>query len=200
MLHPGCAAVLAISAALCLAGPADASVKVKARTTSYNISGKNGEALLDAMDRRGPKHGFLARAIAQTSYTISWDIDWREKGDSCRIADAAATLSVTYNYPTVSNALSGDMKRRWQRFMSGVRKHEQMHGRIAREMVNAAERRLTGLSSSNDPGCRKTQAEVKRRIAAIYAKYEARQARFDDVEHAGGGNVEGLVKLLSRGK
>ena len=193
MRRAGRAAVLAISTAFCLTGAALASVKVKTNTTSYRISGKSGDALLNAMDRRGPKHGFLTRAIAQTSYTVSWDIDWRESAGGCRIADAAATLSITYNYPAVSNAMSGDLKRRWQRFMAGVRKHEETHGRHRPPDGERSGEEPDGLSSRRDPGCSKTQAEVKRRIAATYAKYEARQVRFDEVEHTEGGNVEGLV-------
>jgi predicted secreted Zn-dependent protease len=198
MRRTGCAAVLAAIAGLCLAGPADASVKVKTNTTSYRISGKSGNALLDAMDRKGPKHGFLTRAIAQTGYTVNWEVDWREREDgSCLIANAAAVLTITYNYPEVTSPLSGDLQRRWQRFMAGVRKHEETHGRLAREMVTVAEKGLTHLSIKGDRGCRKTQAEMKRRIAAVYDKYEARQVQFDEVEHAEGGNVERLVNRLS---
>jgi predicted secreted Zn-dependent protease len=200
MRRPVFAACLAVAASLALPAPAFASVSVKAKTAYYAISGKNGEALLDAMDRRGPKHGFLTRAIAQTGYTISWSIDWRERAGNCRIANAAAVLSITYTYPKVSSAMSGKLARRWSRFIAGVRRHEQMHGRIARQMVTAAEKALTGLTHKNDRGCRKTQVEVKRRIASIYADYEARQVKFDRVEHAAGGNVEGLVTLLGRGK
>ena len=52
-------------------------------------------------------------------------------------------------------------------------------GGMARQMVDAAEKSVPGLSIDNDRGCRKTQAEVKKRIAATYAKYEARQIEFD---------------------
>jgi predicted secreted Zn-dependent protease len=151
------------------------------------------------MDRRGPKHGFLTHAIAQTAYTVSWNIDWRERGDSCRVADATALLSITYTFPQVSGQMSPGLQRHWARFMAGVRKHEQTHGRIARQMVNEAQRSLSGLFDGNDPGCRRTQAEVKQVIATVYAKYEARQLAFDQVEHAPGGNVERLVTALSRG-
>jgi predicted secreted Zn-dependent protease len=199
MRRVGCAAILSMAAAFCLSGQAEASVKVKTKTTSYRISGKSGDALLDAMDRKGPKHGFLTRAIAQTGYTVSWEIDWRERDGRCVIANAAAVLTITYNYPEVTGALSADLERRWRRFMAGVRKHEETHGRIAREMVAAAEKQLNHLSIRNDRGCRKTQAEMKRRIAAVYNKYEARQLAFDDVEHSEGGNVEKLVTRLSRG-
>lgn len=191
---------LGMITSLAFTAMASATISVKTKVTTYSITGKTGDALLDAMDRRGPKHGFLTRAIAQTSYTISWSVDWREKASSCRVADAAAVLSISYNYPQVSGPMSASLKRRWNRFMTGVRKHEETHGRIARQMVNAAEKSIAGLSFKNDRGCRKTQAEVKKRVAKVYAKYEARQVEFDRVEHDEGGNVEGLVTLLSRAK
>lgn len=196
MCRLGLAAGLGVAASLALTAAASASVTVKTKTVNYAISGKTGDALLDQMDRHGPKHGFLTRAIAQTSYSISWSVDWREQAGSCRIADAAAELSITYSYPRVTSAMTPALKRRWTRFMAGVHKHEETHGRIARQMVNAAERSITGLALKNDPGCRKTQAEVKERIAKIYAKYEERQAEFDRKEHSEGGNVERLVTRL----
>ena len=42
-----------------------------------------------------------------------------------------------------------------------------------------SEKSVAKLSIRNDPGCRKTRREVKRRMAAIYADYEARQIKFD---------------------
>ena len=53
-------------------------MKVTEKTGSYAVAGRSGAALLGAMDRRGPKHGFLTRAIAQTRYAISWTIEWGE--------------------------------------------------------------------------------------------------------------------------
>ena len=93
-----------------------------------------------------------------------------------------------------------NLQRRWVRFMAGVRKHEETHGQLARQMVGAAEKSLTDISYAKDRRCRKTQAELKKRIALIYAKYEARQIEFDRVEHGEGGNVERLVTLLGKGK
>ena len=185
---------------VCLAGSAEASVEVKVKTTSYRISGENGEALLRAMDRKGPRLGFTTRFMAQTAYKEGWKFDWQKRAGACRIANASAVLTITYTYPEVSSPMSADLRHRWNRFMAGVRKHEKTHGRIAREMVAAAERQLNGLSYRDDPGCQKTRAEAKRRIASIYATYEARQTEFDRVEHAEGGNVEGLVSLLSRAR
>ena len=71
------AAILGIAIVPLVAADANADVSVKTKTGTYYIGGKDGNALLDAMDRLGPKHGFLTHAIAQTSYTIAWDIDWK---------------------------------------------------------------------------------------------------------------------------
>jgi len=199
VLRAGCAALLACAAGIGLAGSAEASVKVKINTVSYTIKGTSGEALLAAMDRKGPRQGFTTRAIAQTSYTVGWTIDWRPLAGGCRVFQADAVLNLTYNYPGLGNGLSPDLGRRWNRFMTGVRKHEETHGRIAREMVNVAERQVRAVSFKEDRSCRRTQAEIKRRIASTYAEYEARQVDFDAVEHTEGGNVERLVARLGQG-
>ena len=83
--------------------------------------------------------------------------------------------------------------------MAGVHRHEETHGRIARQMVNAAEKSVSAIGYKNDRSCRKTQAELKKRIADVYARYEARQVEFDTIEHGEGGNVERLVSALARG-
>ena len=56
---------------------------------------------------------------------------------------------------------------------------------------------VKGLTLGKDPKCRRAQAEAKRRIAAVYAKYEARQLAFDAREHQGGGRVEKLLLALA---
>ena len=179
-------------------GEANAGVKVTVKTADYVIVGKTGEVLLAAMDRRGPKHGLLTRAIAQTRYSVAWKMQWGETRTACRVKRADATLAITYTYPRIDGPVSAGLQRKWKKFMSGVVKHEEMHGLIARAMVNEAERSISKLTIRNDPGCRKSRKEVKRRIDAAYAKYEKRQVTFDDKEHRAGGPVEGLIVALTR--
>ncbi|HWK65486.1 MAG TPA: DUF922 domain-containing protein [Rhizobiaceae bacterium] len=177
-------------------GSATAEVKVSVQRKNYDITGTNGAALLDAMDKRGPKHGFLTRAIAQTGYTVGWEIEWAMANGTCRVKDATAELAVTYTFPRVVSRLPPELNRRWSRFMDGVRKHEETHGKLARQMVRAAEREVSGMSMRNDPDCTKSRSAVKQKLAAIYADYEARQVQFDSKEHREGGRVEGLVDAL----
>lgn len=191
------ARIVLIGACAALAGEAAAGVKVSENTRSYQIAGKTGAALLDQMDRHGPKHGFLTRAIAQTRYSVSWTIEWAETRKACRIKQIDGKLDITYTYPDARDLPAG-LDRRWKRFLAGVKKHEKAHGDMARQMARAVEKSLSRLSVENDPGCRKAREEMKRRTTAIYADYEARQIRFDTREHREGGPVEGLIDALTR--
>lgn len=196
--------VLACISAFCtsatLTNPAAAGTRVEVRTQSYDISGETGRALLEAMDRKGPKHGFTARAIAQTSYTVDWQFTTAQNDGGCRMKGVSGKLNLTYTYPRVVSPLAPALRKRWSRFFAGVRAHEQDHGRMAREMVNKAARAASVVKVANDPLCTKVKREAKRRIDAIYAAYEARQIAFDQREHRKGGHVEALVvRLVSSG-
>jgi predicted secreted Zn-dependent protease len=179
-----------------LAGAASAGVTVTEAHGSYAIAGKTGVALLDAMDRRGPKHGFLTRAIAQTRYSIAWRIEWGESATGCRVRQLDGELAITYTYPRVSGTLSPGLLRKWERFLTGVKRHEEAHARMARQMAKAAEKSVARLRVANDPGCRKARLAAKRRMSAVYADYEARQLDFDTREHRAGGPVEQLIEAL----
>lgn len=176
--------------------PALAGAKVLVKTRTYAVAGDNGVALVKAMDRSGPRHGFMTRAIAQTSYTVDWNLQVRTTHKTCRLARAVPTLHLTYTFPKAS-ALSPGLSKRWKRFLAGVHRHEKMHGRIATQMVNAAARSISGLTVANDPTCNKARREARRRIDAVYARYEAKQGAFDKREHADGGKVEKLVDALA---
>ncbi len=179
------------------AGSAMAGVDIAVKTKTYSVSGKTGADLIKAMDRKGPRHGFMARAIAQTSYTVGWEFQWANTGGTCRLADAQGALAMTYTFPKAAGKMSAPLQARWTAFMAGVQEHEEQHGAIAREMVASAERSVRGLTMRNDRECNRAQAEVKKRISAIYAKYEARQIKFDKVEHREGGNVYRLLLDLT---
>ena len=179
-----------------LASPAWAGVKTVVRSDSYKVSGDTGAALMRSMNRKGPKHGFLARAMAQTSYTIEWKMQWARQNGGCKLSRADAVLFIKYRYPEVAHKVDPRLKARWNRFMSGVRKHEEMHGKIARDMVTAAQRSVSGLSTARDPNCIRTQRAAGAKVSSVYAVYVAKQNAFDDNEHRSGGNVDHLITGL----
>ncbi|MBX3568637.1 MAG: DUF922 domain-containing protein [Rhizobiaceae bacterium] len=189
---------LAVLAIFALPAAANAGVKTHAKVETYAISGKSGQALMDAMDRKGPRHGFMARAIAQTRYSVGWELGWSVSGQTCRLAEANVVLSVSYRYPALGGPVTPAMARKWASFIKGVQRHEQMHGRIARRMADAAYRAALKVRTQRDPHCALAKHQVTRIVQATYAKYEAEQQRFDAIEHQPGGTVDRLVSSLIR--
>lgn len=177
---------------------ASAGTKVLVQTRTYDIAGNSGAALIEAMDSKGPKHGFMTHAIAQIAYTVDWKLGVIQDKGSCRIRQANGTLNLFYTFPRVASPATPALTKRWTRFFAGVRAHEETHGRIAREMMRATERSITGLKVADDPYCYKARSEARRRIQAAYAEYEAKQNAFDAREHRDGGHVEHLVAALMK--
>ena len=191
-------AFMILTVALSCAGAAHADVRVIEKVEYYRIAGDTGDALMSAMDRNGPRHGFLARAIAQTRYSIAWNLDWAATNSRCQLKSADVTLSVNYRFPSISGQVSPSLKRKWAAFLKGVNKHERMHGRIAHEMADAAYKAAMKLRVDDDATCHKGKQELSRLVHEIYARYEARQQSFDALEHQPGGNVDRLVSSLTR--
>ncbi|TIL68735.1 DUF922 domain-containing protein [Mesorhizobium sp.] len=191
--------LLAIGGLCGFAPPALADTKVLVKTRTYDITGTTGAALIEAMDRNGPKrHGFMTHAIALAAYTVDWDLDVTREGGVCRLRQANGTLDLTYTLPRLASAATPALQKRWKRFFAGVRAHEHNHGRIARTMMRATEKSITGLEFADNLFCSKTHREARRRIKAVYAEYEAKQNAFDAREHRDGGHVEHLIRALLR--
>lgn len=190
-------ACLVVIGAVCgSASMASAGTRVLIKTRTYDITGNTGLALMKAMDRKGPKHGFMTHAIAQTGYTVDWNLDAGQDNGFCRLRRADGTLNLFYTFPRLASATAPALQKHWSRFFAGVRAHEETHGRIAREMMRAIETSISGLRIADDPSCSKTRREAQRRIKATYAAYEVKQIAFDAREHRDGGHVEHLITAL----
>ncbi|ESY71440.1 DUF922 domain-containing protein [Mesorhizobium sp. M0051] len=188
---------LVVIGAVCgSASMASAGTRVLIKTRTYDITGNTGLALMKAMDRKGPKHGFMTHAIAQTGYTVDWNLDAGQDNGFCRLRRADGTLNLFYTFPHLASATAPALQKHWSRFFAGVRAHEETHGRIAREMMRAIETSISGLRIADDPSCSKTRREAQRRIKATYAAYEVKQIAFDAREHRDGGHVEHLITAL----
>jgi predicted secreted Zn-dependent protease len=162
----------------------------------HGVEGDTGAALVAAMDRKGPRQGFMTHAIAQTVYSLSYGVDLVGSHDACRVQDARVRLELTYIYPQPVSRLSAGLERRWRRFMAGVRRHEEAHGRMAREMAGLAERTIRATKLEGDGHCRRMKPLLRRKVSAIYAEYDDRQNAFDRAQHRAGGHVDALIADL----
>jgi predicted secreted Zn-dependent protease len=192
----GGVACLASVGVFCCAASASADVEILVKTRTYDISGASGQALIAAMSRNGPRHGFMTRAIAQTSYTKEWDFDLTPVKGACVLKQAHGTLHLTFTYPRVTSTLPPALDKRWRRFFDGVRSHEETHAALATEMMEATEKSLTGLRVADDPQCSRTRRQAQRQVETIYDRYEVKQNAFDAREHREGGHVEYLAEAL----
>lgn len=176
--------------------PAIAQPIVKEKTVHYNINGRSGIELYQDMVRRGPRQGFLSKAIAQTKYKVTPRGDWRYRDGTCSLVNAGYTLELTYTYPRPSSKLPAELERRWKTFIAETTVHEKTHGKLALEMARELDRRLRGFSMKDHRSCWRARSALEAELAAIFNAYEKKQIAFDNKEHREGGAVQKTARKL----
>lgn len=163
---------------------------------TYAVSGSSGMALYQSIGERGPSAG-LGAAIAHTAFKLTWTRDYRPQPDgSCTLAVARPKLIVTYTMPKASKDLPAGLREKWQRFITGVEKHERVHGDQIVEMVRGIEAFSIGLNAPDDPQCHKVRARLQARLKG-FSDERVRQSRdYDKVELTEGGAVHQLILAL----
>lgn len=166
---------------------------------TYAISGTSGPQLYASIGQRGPTVGGLMRAIAHTSFKLTWTRKYEKRDNSCVLAIARPKLIITYVLPKPASNLAAPTRENWQKFISGVQAHERVHGDFIKEMVGEIEKATLGLTVPDDPGCTKIRTEMTRLLTAISQAQRQRSVDFDRVELTNGGNIHQLVLELVNG-
>jgi len=170
--------------------------KVTEKTEYYDISGKTGAELFRSIMRKGPRHGFMSKAIAVTRFEPRGYGDLKYRNGVCRTGGAGIGIKITYVYPSPTAKLPADVAARWRPFIAGIRKHEGTHGRIGKQMAAEFDREVRGFAMKDKPNCRKAVSVLTKDLSAIAKKYEKKQSEFDAAEHKPKGNVERLITAL----
>lgn len=166
---------------------------------TYAISGQTGPELYASIGERGPKVGGLVRAIAHTDFKLTWTRKYEPQGNACTLVSAKPKLIITYTLPKPSRPLQGAIAQNWDTFISGVRRHELVHGDFIKDLVKAIESTSVGLSVDADPNCRKIRTELTRRLGELSVAQRQRSRDFDRVELSDGGNIHQLILKLVNG-
>lgn len=184
-----------------LLGPQSLGAEWKAveREQPYAVQGTTGPELYASIGERGPEVGGLTRTIAHTTFKLTWTRDYQPRNGSCVLASARPKLTITYTLPKPAKRLSGKVRTNWDRFISGVRDHEKVHGAMIKDMVRDIERASVGLAVDSDPNCKKIRQELTRRLAAISQEQRRKSRDFDRVELGDGGNIHQLILRLVNG-
>ncbi|WEX07698.1 DUF922 domain-containing protein [Chelativorans sp. AA-79] len=192
--------VLTIAAFLAaLAGAAHADWKPVEKVVTYPVSGQTGIELYRSIGENGPKVG-VGRAIAYTDFDLKWSRDYQPRNGGCVLASAKPFLTITYRLPKVSGKLPPETGRLWEAFIAGVEKHERVHGEIILDMVRKIEAVSVGLTTSDDPDCKKIREALTQKLGELSQEQRRKSREFDKVEMSDGGNVHQLVLRLVNGE
>ena len=165
------------------------------QTKTYTVIGSSGIELYRSIGERGPAAG--VQAIAHTSFKLTWTRDYRPQPDgACVLAVAKPKLTITYTLPKASADLPAGVREKWQRFITGVEKHERVHGDQIVDMVRGIQAFSLGLRADNDPGCRKVREKLQARLKEFSDERVQQSRDFDKVELTEGGAVHQLILAL----
>lgn len=200
-MHPRVKTVLAtpaLLAALMSAAFAQTGWKPAEQIKTYAISGTSGIELYRSIGERGPQAG--VQAVAHTTFKLTWRRDYRPQPDgACILATARPNLTIIYTWPKAPAKLSPDVAASWQRFISGVEKHERVHGEHILDMVKKIEAYSVGLRAENDPACQKVRSVLQQRLGELSNEQRQRGRDFDRDELSNGGAVHQLILTLVNG-
>jgi predicted secreted Zn-dependent protease len=192
ILAAGSIALLAASA------QAQTNWRPSEQIKTYTVSGSTGFALYESIGERGPQAG--VQAVAHTTFKLTWRRDYRPQPDgACVLATARPNLTIIYTWPKAPAKLAPDVTASWQRFISGVEKHERVHGAHILEMVKKIEAFSVGLRAENDPKCQKVRDVLQQRLGELSNEQRQRGRDFDKDEMSNGGAVHQLIMALVNG-
>lgn len=168
---------------------------------TYAITGGSGIELYASIGEHGPKIGREVRTIAHTNFKLTWTRKYEpQPNGACTLASALPKLVITYMLPRPVSPLSPDIRKKWDVFIAGVRRHEKVHGVMITDMVKEIERVSVGLSAPDDPKCAKVRTELQTKLGEISRSQRQRSIDFDRMEMSEGGNVHQLILNLVNGK
>lgn len=168
------------------------------KVQTYSIQGKTGAELYASIGERGPGTG-LVRAIAHTSFKLTWTRKYEPQRGGCTIVANKPKLIITYTLPKPGGTLPSSTASKWETFISGVQVHERVHGDHIKDMVKAIEIMSVGLHVPDDPGCRRIRTELTARLGVLSQEQRQKSRDFDRLELSNGGNVHQLILNLVNG-
>lgn len=200
MIHAVLRSLVACLALALAPAAAQAEWQAVEKVQTYAVTGKTGAELYASIGARGPKLGGDTRAIAHTSFKLTWQRNYVPQGDVCTLVSARPKLTLVYTLPKPTGTLKSGAAEIWDIFISGVREHERVHGQFIVEMVRAIETASIGLSVAGDPGCSRIRSELTRRLGELSDAQRRRSRDFDRVELSQGGTIHQLILRLVNGR
>src|SRR5215470_6993096 len=163
-----------------------AVVETNVSTTYYLVRGQTTAAIFAAIDANGLAATSGQRAVGMTS--AEWKLtsgDVNARAVPCVFPSLTIALNLAVMLPRheTPDAMTADLRDRWERFVARVAAHEQRHVDIYLEGAKAMKARLEALRTAVscadlektiDAEWRAAQADIERAQAAFHAEDETR--------------------------
>lgn len=197
------APLVAAALAILVHGQALADVVIAESTRYYAIQGRDGFEVSKAMLSGGARNISLRHAIAATSTRFRvGNADVAVENGRCVVKDVKIHLEIEYLYPRWDSKAraSGAVRSAWDRFYTELLRHEQTHGRYAKETARMLEKELKRLKGSVALGCRDFAVKADRRFDQIAAQLKRKQLAFDASENRKTSKISKLQIALLKAK
>jgi predicted secreted Zn-dependent protease len=154
----------------------------KAEIRYHDIQGRDHASLLAALNARGGVHG-------EAEWSVRYHYEPRRGGLNCSVGSLAITLSLVMNLPRWSPPPGAPARlvAQWYRYVTALRKHEEGHLEIGREMAHELKRSLAVTHAR----CELLEGKVKSQFATLHERFRARDRAYD-LETARG-RTQGVV-------
>lgn len=169
------------------------------KISTYSVTGQTGPQLYNSIGERSPVIAGSTRAIAHTTFTLTWKRRYEARGNACVLASAVPTLVITYTLPKAPASLQQPVRGNWSMFLAGIERHERVHGEHIKQMVDEIEAMSVGLTVEDDPKCQKIRAELTQRLGQISDRKREKDRVFEQAEMAPGGPIQQLILALVNG-
>ena len=132
-------------------GPIPDGLHLSPRVHRYNVTGATADELRDEMVRLGPTEGDRSFP-GYTKWNVRWQFGYESLADRCALTGVTVFLDLTTTLPRWRRSVDAPtaLVREWERFVAGLRTHEDGHWRIA---VRAAREVLESLQSLSAHTC-----------------------------------------------
>ena len=149
--------LLAVAAVGMLSAAPASTPGVQPREKYYDLHGTTEKELLAAIKERGPE-GEL-RGLTEWSVTWTFRTTKQGRGD-CFVASVATRTDITVTLPRWVDAsdASDELRARWNRALSNLKRHEQLHVANAMRTSKAIEEAVRSLPSTAD--CDALEADI----------------------------------------
>ena len=170
------------------------AVEIRDRIEFYEVQGSTAYELAAGMARWGPQQPSGRRAWAFTAWELRSTYELVAGADGCRLAGIGVTLDVVTTLPQwrAEGRPSWQLRARWQRMMSSIRKHEEVHKAHA---LDAARRTAASLATLPvQPECSNAERHARSMLAHEVKRARQLSRTFDHATdfgaHEGVGRLE----------